>query len=190
MFRELCEQRRQLRRNIVTGLIVPKNVQAESFSDRRKGVAERTSIIASNIESRSNHRLAQNAEYRSTMYEQGLADAERVRTEATIKVNPCKIAAYTFQTVHTYAGAQVERYTRAEHLLHEPALLRLTDLDRERRIYSEAAALIRNTPLMADIDAAVALQALKEIPKESPRKQAQTAASRAYIALRSKAAKR
>ena len=62
MFRELCEQRRQLRRNIVTGLIVPKNVQAESFVDRRKGVAERTSIIASNIESRSNHRLAQNAE--------------------------------------------------------------------------------------------------------------------------------
>ena len=74
--------------------------------------------------------------------------------------------------------------------LHDPALLRLTDLDRERRIYSEAASLIRDTPLMADIDEEAALQALGEVPQESSRKEAQTAASKAYIAQRTEAAKR
>ena len=86
-FRDLCEQRRKLRRNLGAGLQVSEDVgRAESFADRRKGVTERTSIIASNLESRSNHRLTLNSEFRSAVYENGLADAERIRAEATIEV--------------------------------------------------------------------------------------------------------
>ena len=79
---------------------------------------------------------------------------------------------------------QVERYTRAEHLLHDPALLRLSDLNREYRIYTEAATLIRNSPLMVDLDDESALRALSNIPQESQTTKAQATASANHIALR------
>ena len=133
MFQDLCQQRRKLRRNLCVEVDVQGEAKAQSLLDLRTGVSERASIIGSNLRLRSEHRLALNADERSTIYEQGLADAERVRSEATIEV--CQIV----EVYLTPAISQVQRYTRAEHLLHDPALLRLGDLDRERRIYSTKA---------------------------------------------------
>jgi hypothetical protein len=184
MFQDLCQQRRKLRRNLCVEVDVQGEAKAQSLLDLRTGVSERASIIGSNLRLRSEHRLALNADERSTIYEQGLADAERVRSEATIEV--CQIV----KVYLTPAISQVQRYTRAEHLLHDPALLRLGDLDRERRIYSEAAAVIRDVGLMSDLDDEVASRVLRDIPPRSPRTQADAAATAAWIALQSKAAKR
>ena len=187
MFRDLCEQRKNLRRNLYAELGSPSEVKATSLLELRTGLSERASIIASNLKSRSKHRLTLNADHRSSIYETGLADAERVRSEATKEVSEFDLKIISSWNT---PSAQVERYTRAEHLLHDPALLRLGDIDRERRIYAEAAAIIHDVGLMSDLDEEVASQVLKDIPPRPPGQLAQAAASSAYIALREEEAKR
>ena len=75
-------------------------------------------------------------------------------------------------------GLQVERYTRAEHLLHDPALVRLEDVSRECRIYKAAASLIYDLPLMKDLSEEAASMAVADIPQHSPKIDAQVSALR------------
>ena len=65
MFRDLCEQRKNLRRNLYAELGSPSEVKATSLLELRTGLSERASIIASNLKSRSKHRLTLNADHRS-----------------------------------------------------------------------------------------------------------------------------
>ena len=87
MFRNLCEQRRNIRNDLGSELTNHEGPVAGSFAERREGVAERACLIASNLEIRSTNRVTLNSEHQSTVYEKGLADSERVRAEATIEVH-------------------------------------------------------------------------------------------------------
>ena len=57
-------------------------------------------------------------------------------------------------------------------------------------MYQEAAVLIHDLPLMTDLGKQAALQALADIPQQSPRTEAQAAATAAYAAVHSKASDR
>ena len=84
----------------------------------------------------------------------------------------------------------MERYTRAEYILGEdPAKVALADVDREQRLYLQAAEVLRSAP-MAELDFSATQRALEAVPALSDASMASSAASSAYVALRTAEASR
>lgn len=82
MLRDLCGQRRTHRRHLASEVSTAES----GFLHRHRGVRERASIIAWNLESRSNTRQLQNGESRSRAYKQKLSEVKTIINDATSEV--------------------------------------------------------------------------------------------------------
>jgi hypothetical protein len=100
---------------------------AESgFLHRHQGVRERASIIAWNLESRSNTRQLQNGESRSRAYKQKLSEVKTIINDAT---------------------SEVEYYNPTEIILKDYSWRRLREWDRERRRAADPEPAVRHVLL-------------------------------------------
>lgn len=163
MLRDLCGQRRTHRRHLASEVSTAES----GFLHRHQGVRERASIIAWNLESRSNTRQLQNGESRSRAYKQKLSEVKTIINDAT---------------------SEVEYYNPTEIILKDYSWRRLREWDRERRIYTEALSLAQGMPSCAETKATE--KAFNVDSVVSPRRLGQMAALQVQIGLRREVAER
>mmetsp|Transcript_7542 Transcript_7542/g.23722 ORF Transcript_7542/g.23722 Transcript_7542/m.23722 type:complete len:2081 (-) Transcript_7542:3199-9441(-) len=132
----LCSKRRKLRRALSADANFSLDIQHRNVG-RFEGVRERASVVTSNLELRSNHRAAQNIDFKSKLYKIKIADAERVRNEATTSIEHCTLADRTDglngakeQSQDTRSSARLQAQigvSYAHNILRDKVTTRYTD---------------------------------------------------------------
>ncbi|KAJ1451800.1 hypothetical protein M885DRAFT_589383 [Pelagophyceae sp. CCMP2097] len=161
-FREQSSDRHRVRRAVHAEAEFAAAVDSAAFLDARIAVVGRAQNVAVKLDGRSEHRVS-------------LIDADRAQSvtkdfEAGRRIRDA-------------AQLEVERYTRGEYLLADPAAAALADLDCERRLFAGAAAVLRDAPGMAELGASGRAEALRQRPPADDARAATAAASETFVRL-------